>query len=206
MKKIILTIFVILIFTVSCSAKPEEEFNVETAVAQMHEGLTVETAVAEMNATIAAQNGNPEATPFPPTLTPAPSPTPSICLKDQICQAAGIGLSVNNVQEVNEIGRHYTATEGNKYLVIEVTIYNYDRESAPYYSTWFTITDVNGQGYVAKTFAPTPEIKDGTISQGQNLTGNITFEIPENTELYLLTYLPIEAFGNYEPLQIDLSS
>ena len=206
MKRLKLAACLILLFTVSCGSKPEEEFNVETAVAQMQEGLTVETAVAEMNATLAAQNGSPAAAPILPTQTSAPSPTPSICFLNQTCQAAGIGLSVNNVQDEAEIGRHYTAAEGYKYLIIEVTIYNFDRESSPYYSTWFTLTDKNGQGYVAKTFAPSPEIKDGSINKGENLTGNIAFEIPLNTELFLLTYLPIDSFGNYEPLQIDLSS
>ena len=206
MKRLILPICIILLFTVSCSSQPQEEFTVETAVAQMQEGLTVETAVAEMNATLAAQSGSPGVTPLQPTQTSAPSPTPSICSLSQTCQAAGIGLSVNSIQEVNEIGRHYTAAGGYKYLILEVTIYNYDRESSPYYSTWFSITDRNGSGYVAKTFAPSPEIKNGSINQGENLTGNIAFEIPEDSVLFLLTYLPIDAFGNYEPLQIDISS
>ena len=212
MTKKILPIFFLIIFLISSCSKsePQSDFNVETAVAEMQEGVTVETAVAEMNLTLTAQAGGasaPEApTTIPVTNTPAPTPTPSICFINQPCQTSGISLTVNSLQETDQIGRHFTAPDGYKYLVAEVTIKNIERDSSPFYSSWFTIVDSNNVAYVAKTFSPSPEITNGSLAKGGSITGNIAFEIPSDAEIEILTYQPVEAFTEYNVITIDISS
>ena len=94
-------------------------------------------------------------------------------------------LTIGDMEYTDRIGDSYPSQpdEGNKYLVISVTITNNDKESHYVYSSDFTLEDENTIQY--DTSYETSKVEDnleGTdIQPGGSITGSIGFEIPESS-------------------------
>lgn len=202
MKKLIICCSLFSIFLASCGPNSEPEINVETAVAQLQEDLTVETAVADMKASLTAEAGG--TLPPVPTETIAPTPTSTVCSLNQTCMAGGISLTISDVTTIGEIGKHWAADEGFIYLVIDVKIENLERDETPYNPIWFTATDSMGRKYIGNIFAPLPDLGMGVLKRGENVNGKVSYLVVMEGRGYTITYLPLDVFGDYLPIQIDI--
>jgi hypothetical protein len=192
-----------LLFLCAC-APPAEEFNVETAIAQIESEVNVETAVAQMVATQTAAALPGASTQAAPTLQP--SPTSTNCTLNQNCQAAGISLMITAISTESEIGRYWQAPAGSLYLVIDVTIKNIDRDQSPYNPTWFTVTDAQGRSSVGNNFAPLPDLQNGSLGRGQEISGKVSFQVSADATGFSVIYLPADPMGNYLPIQVDIGT
>jgi hypothetical protein len=203
MKKAFTIIIGIFLLLTACTPQPTSEVNVETAVAELQNDFNVDTAVAQINLTMTAIAAGTEMV-LPPTDTPQPSPVPSLCTLNQPCQAAGVEVTVTAVSTTGEIGAYWKAQTGNTYVVIDVTIKNLERDQLPYNPVWFTLTDAQGTTIIANSFAPLPDLKNGILTKGSDVSGKVTFEVSDQASGFIVTFLPLDLLGGYLPVQIDL--
>lgn len=202
MKKVLVIIIMLLLLT-ACFPQPTPELNVATAVAELQGGFNVDTAVAQINATMTAMAVGTELV-IPPTDTPQPSATPTLCILNQACQAGGIQVMVTAVSTTSEIGYYWKAQPGNTYIVIDVTIKDLDRAQAPYNPVWFTLTDKQGTTVIANSFSPIPDLKNGILTKGAEISGKVSFEVSDQASGFVTTFLPLDLLGGYLPIKIDL--
>ena len=78
----------------------------------------------------------------------------------------------------------YSAEQGYKLAVYDVNITNLDEPRQGGNTTFFTLTAGNGTTYQAAISTLSPQV----IGKGGTLSGQVVFEIPQNTTLKSLTY------------------
>jgi hypothetical protein len=153
----------------------------------------------------------PTNTSVPPTLAPTrepPSPTAAASTgvgqvgKAQI--SGGTSLTVNKVTTASSVNEYLKPKAGNIYLVVDVTIANIDRDTAPYNPLYFKVKDMDGYEYSDSLLAPAPDLKSGDLTKGQKARGNVAFEVPKTAKGFVLTYEPLVIFGDFTPIQVDL--
>lgn len=200
-KQILFPFFVIFVLALTaCSGGQQTDLNMETAIAQVQSTMAINTAVAQMNETLTA------AAPViqTPVGTPQPTPTSSICTLNQPCQAAGIQVTITEVSKAAEVGKYWKADAGSTYLIITVTIKNLERDQSPYNPTWFTVTDSQGGQASGNNYAPLPDLQNGSLAKGGEVSGKVSFLVKEDSGGFKVTYLPADPLGNYSPLNFDL--
>lgn len=110
--------------------------------------------------------------------------------------------SVNSAYTCNEY-EGYTPSEGNKLLVVEVTVKNTDRSTVTMYDTDFQVQwgdDDNDEAYDApityygNTVSDEQLPEEYDLSVNEERTGLLVFEVPEASKDYSISYL--EQFSN----------
>ena len=110
--------------------------------------------------------------------------------------------SVNSAYTCNEY-EGYTPSEGNKLLVVEVTVKNTDRSTVTMYDTDFQVQwgdDDNDDAYDAPITYYSEAVSDEQLPEEYDLavneerTGLLVFEVPEDSKDYSISYL--EQFSN----------
>ena len=110
--------------------------------------------------------------------------------------------SVNSAYTCNEY-EGYTPSEGNKLLVVEVTVKNTDRSTVTMYDTDFQVQwgdDDNDDAYDAPITYYGNTVSDEQLPEEYDLavneerTGLLVFEVPEDSRDYSISYL--EQFSN----------
>ena len=110
--------------------------------------------------------------------------------------------SVNSAYTCNEY-EGYTPSEGNKLLVVEVTVKNTDRSTVTMYDTDFQVQwgdDDNDDAYDAPITYYSEAVSDEQLPEEYDLavneerTGLLVFEVPEDSRDYSISYL--EQFSN----------
>ena len=110
--------------------------------------------------------------------------------------------SVNSAYTCNEY-EGYTPSEGNKLLVVEVTVKNTDRSTVTMYDTDFQVQwgdDDNDDAYDAPITYYGNTVSDEQLPEEYDLavneerTGLLVFEVPEDSKDYSISYL--EQFSN----------
>jgi hypothetical protein len=180
---ILITIF---LFTLACSSSDSDSQSAKD-----------QDAISEDTTTIEA------------TQIPTDEPTPSSSNKlgkigDKI-DSSGIALIVVGVQTAQSIGI-FQAEPGNIFIDVEVMIENSgDKESIPYNPMYFTIKDDTGQEFKTALGSLDPSLKSGELIHGDKARGHISFEVPESSKGFILTYEPLVILGGYEKIRFDLS-
>jgi len=78
----------------------------------------------------------------------------------------------------------YSAEQGYKLAVYDIDMTNLDEPRQGGNTTFFTLTAGNGTTYQAAISTLSPQV----IGKGGTLSGQVVFEIPQNTTLKSLTY------------------
>ena len=171
--------------------------------------------VAELPASTVAAEA-PTDTAVPPVATatsvaatatpPAPTEVPAAGAGKvgQPQTAGGISLTVNKVSTTSSINDFLKPKAGNFYLVVDVTIQNLDRDSAPYNPLYFKVKDADGFEYNMSVVAPDPGLKSGALAKGDKVRGNVAFEVPKTANGFVLSYEPLVVLGGYTPIQVNL--
>lgn len=124
-----------------------------------------------------------------------------------------LAFQVNGVEEETELKAEYldSLTTSGKYIVVDLEVFNNDKESRIIDSEMFRILDKDGTEY-----SPTSEadmyINDGDlgfflqeINPNLSKTGKVAFEVPEDTENYTLQVSSGFGWsgGEYEEINIS---
>jgi hypothetical protein len=137
------------------------------------------------------------------TLTGTPSPGQTIGSIGERIEHDGIALTVTSMSSVDSIDGLTNAKEGYVFLVIEVIVENSSRVGqTPYDPTFFTVTDSMGVQYAALSSAPDPALSVGSLTTGDQVSGNIAFEVDTTVTGIILAYEP--AITADAPIRIDV--
>ena len=122
------------------------------------------------------------------------------CRLGERCEAGGIALTVHGVTRAPEISGALPAP-GKVFLLLNVTLHNSGHSRASYSPAFFRMTDSSGEVSISAAAAPPPELGTGELRLGEQVTGNLAFEVGARAEGVLLWYEPPELVG-CEPLRI----
>lgn len=131
-----------------------------------------------------------------PLAAQAESPPP-LAEVGQKVESAGVALTVNSAQETQTIGaeqrleqvsRPLQAGEGKIYLVANVTIENKSQYRLGYQPAQFTVHDSHGTAYNTGVAAGSQPLGRGELEPTKDVTGLLTFVVPDNASDFVLTY------------------
>lgn len=119
-------------------------------------------------------------------------------------EAAGIALTVLNIQKTYQITEYWDAAPGAIALVIEVVIENTGRDETPYNPLYFEVQDSTGAVYNAHALAPEPDLPAGTLLRGEEVRGMVAFVVPQSSTGFTVMYEPLVLFGGYNRISVRL--
>jgi uncharacterized protein YraI len=121
-------------------------------------------------------------------------------------EAAGVALTVLNMQKTTQITEYTDAAPGAIALVIEVVIENTGRDESPYNPLYFTVQDNTGSVYYASALAPAPDLPAGTLRRGEKVRGMVAFVVPQSSAGFIVMYEPLVLFGGYQMISVRLGA
>ncbi|HZT06974.1 MAG TPA: DUF4352 domain-containing protein [Chloroflexota bacterium] len=139
-------------------------------------------ALLALSATLVAACAGPFAR---TAVTPTP---PATGIVGQRIEFANVGLSVNSVTQLDQIGDFFRPSPGDVFVVVNVTINNKRPYQIPYSPYDFSITDRAGNTYEAGVTAGSQPLQRSTLDATKDATGNVNFDIPSDAEGLTLAY------------------
>ncbi len=121
-------------------------------------------------------------------------------------EAGGIALSVAQVAVSQRIG--YTKAGASRMLVsLMATIENVSRVKSPYNPEYFAVKDEQGYEYPAIVIPGEAVLQPGSLGQGQKVSGQVVFEVPERAGRLVVEYQPQVLVDEYPVIrfQIDVT-
>lgn len=145
------------------------------------------------------ESAQPVSTPFPsppPSLTPPSAPQPSGGSVGQRFES-GIGLTADSVT--------WEAREGFTCVTVDVTIENIGRDTLSYSPLHFKIKDREGLEYTTACVTNDQEgLKSGELSQGSQVQGKVSLQVPQSATGLLLIYQELVLSGGHDVIEIEL--
>lgn len=111
-------------------------------------------------------------------------------------EAGGIALSIAQVSSGQQVGSA-RAGKGNVLVSLMATIENVSRVRSPFNPDYFSVKDANGYEYPAVIIPLETMLQGGSLGQGQKVSGQVVFEVPESTARLVVEYQPqvlVEAY------------
>lgn len=115
-------------------------------------------------------------------------------------EAGGIALSIAQVSAGQRVGST-RAGKGNVLVSLMVTIENVSRARSPFNPDYFSVKDANGYEYPAVVIPLETMLQGGSLGQGQKVSGQVVFEVPESTARLVVEYQPQVLVDEYPVIQ-----
>lgn len=143
---------------------------------------------AHHSATPPHQSSSPHATPSP-TARPSPTPTPEPGIGATVADSNGISFMVDSAQVV-PAPEFQPNPAGDVTVAIEVSLTNHGNSSQTVSSlSDFEILGPQGQSYDQVILDSGPNAPNGNVAPGQELTGDIGYQVPPG--VYSVDYTPL---------------
>ncbi len=135
---------------------------------------------------------------LPPVQAELPTTPPIIELGDaakalpmtgQRDEAGGIALTIAQVDVSQRIGPT-KASAGSLLVALNVTIENVSRARSPFNPQYFSVKDDKGYEYQATLIPLESLLQAGSLGQGEKVSGQVVFEVPEGTPRLVVEYQP----------------
>lgn len=126
---------------------------------------------------------------FTSTVTTYPRYSPT-CRVNEPCGDGGAVFIIHQINKRDRISV-WSPSEGNVFLIIEVSIQNLRNEEIGYNVIFSKVKDARGFEYLANllaTSALTGGFGSGKLKPGENVRGYIAFEIPQGAEGLVFEY------------------
>ncbi len=172
----------------------------------LHQLNAAASATASDNATATAntifeETASAQVTPVP--MTPVPSPAPQNDLG--VSQTSGVWtITVNSIRPVVSTNEFEVPKPGNQFVLINFTAKNTDSAAHDMNPFYFTLRDGQGNSYdvTGLTVARNP---DGTVVGGQQLRGDLAYELPKTLHSLVLQFDSPDDLDNSQVVQWQLS-
>ena len=127
-----------------------------------------------------------------PTAVPA---NPLGKVGETVTQGA-YSITLANVETATSYGEFMTATSGNKYISVELVIQSSAATGVNVNPFYVTLKDSSGYEYTTALLGKEPTLKSqNDLPAGELVRGWITFEVPEASSGFTLTYDPLSFDG-----------
>lgn len=110
-----------------------------------------------------------------------PAPTPLIRPDPIKATSNGVALTVNSVTKASKLG-FYTATTGNTFVIVDITLENLSRPRLSYSMAYLKLKSNDGYSYRANHRSLEKELQMDTIGPGEIGRGRVSFEVPSNAK------------------------
>lgn len=173
-------------------------------------GQAALAATANANATNAAQsltalsNDLTQTAMTPDTSIPTPTPTPAPQNGVGSSQTSGPwSVTINSVTPTSG-GEFDSPHAGNHFILINFTAHNNDIAAHDMSPVWFSLRDSQGNTYDL-AYISVPHDPRGTVVPGQQLRGDLSYELPLSLHQVTLQFDPPEDTDNSQIVQWTLS-
>lgn len=141
------------------------------------------------------------------TLQPQPSaapPPPRIHRIGQLATANDYTLTLTEVKRCS--GTRIAPRAGNVRMGVKLEIAGTSSREVPVNPFYARLVDRerDGYGYAATFGGCEPDLKSAHVTEGQSMSGWVTFEIPEKATGLELTYSPYILNSAEQPVKFDL--
>jgi hypothetical protein len=104
-------------------------------------------------------------------------------------EGGGIALTVERVTAGERVGPTRAAA-GSLLVTLDVTVENVARAKSPFNAYYFTARDDAGYEYPSMILPLETLLQGGSLGQGQKVSGQVVFEVPESTKRLVVEYQP----------------
>lgn len=130
-------------------------------------------------------------------------PAEALGFLGQRIESSGIALTVEAVRESQPVSTSSGPKPLHKLVIAEVLIENLDRDQLPYGPARFTVSDVDRFEYRGAA-APENALKAGALARGEQVRGNLAFDVPSSVHGLVLAYQPLTLLGDAFTIRVPL--
>lgn len=128
-------------------------------------------------------------------------PAAALGFLGQRIESGGIALTVEAVRESQPASSGLKPL--HKLIIAEVLIENLDRDQLPYGPARFTVSDADRFEYRGAA-APENALKAGALARGEQVRGNLAFDVPSSVHGLVLAYQPLTLLGDAFTIRVPL--
>ena len=114
---------------------------------------------------------------------------------NQRIETSGIGVTINSASSTRQVEKT-KSEDGSMLVIIEATLDNQYRASAPYNPEYFKVKDMQGFEYPAITISSESMLPAGRLAPHATTTGRVVFQVPETVRRLMVEYQPSIIFGD----------
>lgn len=120
-------------------------------------------------------------------------------------QSAGVAVTVHGATFEEGSGDISPTTTENVFVVVDVSIANISISPQMNYNPfYFTVNDDNDKEYMGSLAPFDNVLSRGELAKGENVRGNLIFEVPRSATGLVLAYDPALISDDYRIIRFDL--
>ncbi len=131
---------------------------------------------------------------------------PTIGEVGQRIAAGDIALTIEKTLRAPSIDRYHRAGNGHVFIVTDVLIENTAKQNVSINVLSFGLKDGDGHEFSQTTTSSDAFLSLANLLPGDKLRSKIAFEVQQKPNSYVLTYAPLNLFGDDHPIRVAFKS